>query len=306
MLESYHGSMELRHIRYFVAVAEQLNFHSASKAIHVSQPAISKQIRQLEEEIGAELFLRNRNRISLTVAGKAFLPRAHELLKNAQDAAFEARQAQAGLAGTVSIGFLSPSAFVVLPRLLQQLRAKVPAAKVRLLELSDSSQIAALSNREIDLAIVQTQSHSPEFESLLIAQERLALILSIQHPLARMRVARLERFLGDTLFLPAQEQSAGVREAILTTFVQSGGIPSAVQVVEGIQTAICLTAAGLGIALVPESAKAMHMEGITYRPLRRPTVPVETYGISRRNDTFPLLRVLKSCLNTLRSSLIGN
>jgi DNA-binding transcriptional LysR family regulator len=97
-----------------------------------------------------------------------------------------------------------------------------------------------------------------------------------------MRVARLERFLGDTLFLPAQEQSAGVREAILTTFVQSGGIPSAVQVVEGIQTAICLTAAGLGIALVPESAKAMHMEGITYRPLRRPTVPVETYGIWRR------------------------
>ena len=295
--------MELRHIRYFVAVAEQLNFHSASKAVHVSQPAISKQIRQLEEEIGAELFLRDRNRISLTVAGKAFLSRAYELLKDARDAAFEARQAQAGLAGTVSIGFLSPCAFVVLPRLLQQLRAKVPAAKVRLLELSDPSQIAALSNREIDLAVVQTQNHSPEFESLTVAQERFALALSLQHPLVRARVARLERFLGDTFFLPAQEQSAGLREAIMTNFVKSGGIPSSVQTVEGIQTAMCLTAAGLGLTIVPESAKAMHMDGITYRPLRQPTVPVETYAIWRRNDTFPLLRVLKSSLDIVRGSL---
>ncbi|MDX6459692.1 MAG: hypothetical protein QOE55_3389 [Acidobacteriaceae bacterium] len=287
--------MELRQLHYFVAVAQDLSFRSASRRVHVSQPALSKQVRRLEEELEVRLFRRAHNRISLTEAGQTFRDRAQEMLDASAVAAIEARQTQAGLAGSASIGFVPQSVFVTLPRLLRRFRSKVPKATVKLLEMATSAQILALQEREIDLALVQTTVNVPGLQCEVAATEHLILVLAKAHPLAGVRIAKLDRFMEETVFLPTEKES-GLREAILSSFISAGGVPSRVQVVDTAQTAISLSAAGLGIALVPESSQSMRTKGLVYRQLPKPLVPLHTYAVWRKNDTFPLLGALRACL----------
>ncbi len=289
-------SMELRHVKSFIAVAERLSFRSAAKDLYISQPALSKQVQQLEEEIGVPLFYRKRPHIVLTDAGTAFLDRARELIRASGFAVTEAKQVQAGLAGTVTIGYVAQSAFQTLPDVLKRFRSRVPEATFRIKDLSAPEQMRALADRTIDFALVQTAHQPAGLESVVLARERFAIVHSVKHRLASAPSATLKDFAEDVVFLPLQEDSADLREIILANFSRHGGTPGHVEEVERVQTAICLAAANLGVALIPESAKTMRMQGVRFRGMGRPFVPVETRAVWRRQDRSPLNRLLRSTL----------
>lgn len=293
------ANMELRNVRSFVAIAETLSFRVASKHLRISQPALSKQIKQLESEIGVQLFRRQRPHIFLTSAGEIFLERARSLLLESSAAIAEARQVQTGLAGSITIGFVSPAVFAALPRVIKHFRNSRPDGEIRLRELSASAQMSELRQRGIDFALVQTITDPPEFQSIVVTRERLALAHSIHHPLAGSRSAGLNEFLSDVVFLPENEDMAGIRDIILANFAQYGGTPARFQEIRGVQTAISLASTNLGVALVPESAKSMRIPGVQFRTLRKASLPVETRLVWRRGDRSPAVLQLRSALQAI-------
>jgi DNA-binding transcriptional LysR family regulator len=149
--------MELRHLRYFVAVAEQLHFRHAAEIVHVAQPALSQQIRQLEEEIGATLFERSRHKVCLTPAGKAFYENAQRILQQADQAVVKARKVESGDAGTIRIGFVSTAAIRVLPDAMKKLQRQVPSAEVEISKLAAGEQIDGLYREQLDIGFVHAK-----------------------------------------------------------------------------------------------------------------------------------------------------
>lgn len=288
--------MELRNVKSFLAVAKHLSFRAAAKELYLSQPALTKQVQQLEAEVGVPLFIRQRPHIVLTDAGKAFLERGKELIRATNFAIEEAKQVQAGLAGTVSIGFVAQSAFSVLPDILQRFRNHLPTASFKLREMPAADLMKALAERGVDFALIQSASVPTGFDSSVLLRERFAIVHSLKHRLAHVPSATLRDFAEDTVFLPLRDESADLRETILANFSQHGSTPGRIEEVERVQTAICLAAADLGIALIPESAKAMRMQGVRFRSLKRPFIPVETRAVWRKKDRSVLVNALKGVL----------
>ena len=144
--------MELRHLRYFIAVAEELHFRRAAERLHMSQPPLSQQIRQLEEEIGAQLLLRNQRKVELTAAGAAFLVRAREILDAVEDAAREARRVQRGEVGRLAVGFVGSAMYSFVPELLRAFREQAPDIGLRLHELGTTEQLRQLDDGRLDVA----------------------------------------------------------------------------------------------------------------------------------------------------------
>ncbi|MFT4113943.1 LysR family transcriptional regulator [Silvibacterium sp.] len=286
--------MDERNLRSFVAAAETLNFRAAARKVHLSQPALSKQIRQLEDETELMLFTREHARVRLTPAGAALLERARELLRAASAAVLEARQVQEGLQHPVTIGFVAQAAFEALPSLVERCRRAAPEAMLQYREMSSRAQFAALRERTIDVGLVQVGTAPAEFASAVVARERFALVHSTRHRLGRAATVSLKDFHDEMLFLPEPEESPGIREVILANFARHGGAPTRFQAVERVQTAVCLAAAGLGIALVPESARAMRLKGAKFRRLQRPVLPVETRVVWRRGERAPVLVALQA------------
>lgn len=288
------GMMDERNLRSFVAAADTLNFRAAARKVHVSQPALSKQIRQLEDETGLLLFTREHARVQLTPAGAALLERARELLRAASAAVLEARQVQEGLQHPVTIGFVPQAAFDTLPALVERCRRTAPEAQLAYRELSSRAQLTALRERAIDVGLVQMASVPAEFASAVVARERFALVHATRHRLGRAATVSLKDFHDDLVFLPEPEESPGIREIILANFARQGSAPARIQTVERLQTAMCLAAAGLGIALVPESARAMRLKGAKFRRLQRPVIPIETRVVWRRAERAPALLALQT------------
>jgi DNA-binding transcriptional LysR family regulator len=189
-------------------------------------------VQQLEAEIGVPLFIRQRPHIVLTEAGTAFLERAKELIRASHFAMEEAEQVEAGLAGAVTVGFVSQIVFETLPKILKKFRARVPSASFKLRELSAAEQIAALEERTIDFALIQSASSPKGFESAVLLRERFAIVHSLQHRLAKESTAGLKDFSEDVLFLPHRDESANLRETILANFARHGGPPARIEEVE--------------------------------------------------------------------------
>lgn len=165
--------MELRHLRYFVAVAEELNFRRAAEVVRIAQPALSQQIKQLEDEIGVALFARNHHKVELTAAGKVFYARAQTILKEARQAVAAVRAVEQGEAGTIRIGFVSSAAISVLPSLLDFLRTELPLAEVELKELAPGEQIDALYHEKLDVGLFHAELKDALFETSIVSCERL-------------------------------------------------------------------------------------------------------------------------------------
>jgi DNA-binding transcriptional LysR family regulator len=165
--------MELRHIRYFVAAAETLSFRQASKQLHVSQPSLSVQIKQLEDELGVPLFRRSKRRVEITRAGEAFLSGAREILLRLKQASAAALHAESGEAGTIRLGFIPSASFVILPRLLEKIRRTLPLVNVDLREGPEAQQIPAIRSGAVDISIGPFGRSYDGIESMLLIRSAL-------------------------------------------------------------------------------------------------------------------------------------
>src|SRR5215471_8327654 len=280
--------MELRHVRYFLAVAEELHFGRAAARVHVAQPALSRQIRGLEVEMGLTLFERDRRRVALTAAGTAFLDQAKSLLEHVDRAVEAARGAARGELGLLRIGYVPAVAGTGLPEIVRSFRKRFPGVDVRLQEMNPAMQIEAVLGNRVDVGFVRGPTHEPAVAVQTVLAEPLVAALPGGHPLGRHKRIGLAMLAGEPFVLQARSRGPGSHDQILAICRAAGFSPRVVQ--EGSQAEVAsLVASGAGVALVPASLQAIRRAGVLYRPLHeRPMTRLDM--VWRKDAALPVLR----------------
>lgn len=262
--------MELRHLRYFVAVAEELHFTRAALRLHIGQPPLSQQIQALEAELGVRLLRRHQRKVELTEAGRQFLSRAQRILADAELAAAEARRAARGEIGELSIGFtsslpLSP----ILHAGLHDYRLRFPEVGLKLREMFTTDQYQALQQRRLDIGFVRFNGLEPMADIAVVVLQRDALrvVISAEHPLAGLPALRLEQLRGESLIGYPQEAGTGLNTVLRELASRQGMDWRPRQEAGEAITQIGLVAAGLGIAILPSPLECVRLPGVRYVPL---------------------------------------
>lgn len=281
--------MELRQIKYFVAVAEERSFGRAAKRLHMSQPPLSTQIKGLEQELGVMLLDRSTRRVELTDSGRAFLLRAREILGAVDEAAAEARGAEQGLRGRLEIGFVSSATLSLLPPALRLFRERFAGVELDLRELSSVEQLEALYEGEIRVGLVRLPLRAPGIEFEHVLAEPLVVALPVGHPLEDCEAVPLEAVAELPLIFFQRGLEPGSHEQIVELLGRVGALPKVAQYSVHLQTVIGLVASGIGIAILAESARRMNREGVVYRPLDTPDA-TSWLGLARlERDESPLV-----------------
>lgn len=249
--------MDFRHLRYFVTLAEQLHMGRAAETLGIAQPALSQQIRALEERLGVMLFLRANRRLTLTQAGTAFLHKARVALQAADDAVLEARRTARGEQGAIAIGHVSSAMFdATLPALLQTFHQRYPAVSLSLQPASVNALLEGLKNQSLDLAIIRAPLGSlPQgLESRLFLRETLKLAIGESHPLAGQKIISLAQLAQERWLVMTDPDGIGLEHTAHELCREAGFMPQAGQRVRDVATLVSLAAAGLGVGVVPASA----------------------------------------------------
>ena len=286
--------IELRHLHYFIAVAEELHFSRAAQRLHISQPPLSQQIRDLEDELGVKLFERTKRQVQLTEAGKAFLERSYGVLAQLEQAIEVTQRIGRGEVGRLAIGFVGSATYTVLPEILSVFREQFPAVELRLHELTTQEQIHALHHKQVDVGIVRSAIVEPGLNVECVLQESLVLALPETHPLSAQTKVSLCALASESFILFPAKMGPVFYEQIINICQQAGFRPKVAQEAVQMQTIIGLVAAGLGIAFVPASLQNFHRSGVIYRPLQEQTPKTGLYLAWRQHDSSPVIRAFLS------------
>ncbi|MEO8484720.1 MAG: LysR family transcriptional regulator [Betaproteobacteria bacterium] len=280
--------MELRHLRYFIAVGDALNFGRAALALHIAQPPLSRAIRALEDELGTPLFDRGARGVTLTGAGAALLPEARRLLRDAEAFRQGARQYAAGEAGTLAIGFVSTAAYNVLPRIVPAFRAQRPGVRLALREATSDVQAPALVSGEIDVGFLIPGPANPVLSYLPLHRESMIAAL----PARRRWPARVpvRSLASEPFILFPRDVAPELHDAIVALCRRAGFVPRIGQEAIQMQTIVSLVAGGMGVSLVPASLEHMRRDGVVYRRLAERSPSVEIGLAWRASDGSPLTR----------------
>ncbi|WP_050029557.1 LysR family transcriptional regulator [Verrucomicrobium sp. BvORR034] len=285
--------MDIRELRSFVTLAEQLHYGRAARLLNLSQPALTKQILRLEEALGSPLFERDRHGTRLSAIGHRFLQGARPILAGFDRLLAQGRKAALGETGSLHVAF-GFHTFELVPHLIVQLREQWPEVEVSLRDLSSAEQIEGLNNGQIDLGFVRLPA-PVQLQTLPVIKDRLALVSSANSPLrenATIADCRNEPFVAIS-----EKRAPGFHHHMLLLCAKHGFHPRIVQEVGEITTALALVRAGLGLAVVPQSTATSEFAGIRFHPLRDKEA-VWTVGAAwRKGDTNP---VLKRFLQLLR------
>jgi DNA-binding transcriptional LysR family regulator len=258
--------MELRQLRYFVIVAEQLHFRHAAEIVRVAQPALSQQIQQLEKEIGVVLLERSRHKVVLTAAGKAFYKYAQGILNQASRAVVQARQVQQGDAGTIRIGFVSTAMISILPEAMKGLQAAIPSVEFELKELGPADQIAALYLDQLDVGFFHaTRLREDALAVVVVAKERIVAAVPTSCELARKGTIEMKDLAPWTAIMPAINSMSGFLENVRMAYQSAGVVPERIHHTGLLQTGLILVGAGMGVSLVPASFKSIRVRGVAYK-----------------------------------------
>jgi DNA-binding transcriptional LysR family regulator len=284
--------LELRRLRYFVAVAETLHFGRAAARLHMSQPPLSRQIQQLELEIGTVLFRRNKRRVELTEAGAHLLVEARRLLADAEMVGERVRKVASGDIGHLALGFISAVDYSVLPALLSAYREAFPGVALDLRELTTDVQQLELSEGRIDAGMLLSPIEDDELATLPLLREPLVVALPASDPLAKARAPFSLAALAPRGFVCFPRLMAPGLHDMIVKFCRSAGFtPRVTQEAIQLQTIVSLVSAGLGVALVPASLRTLQRAGVVYRPVR---------------EVSPLLTVLLAWRRTNRSMSLSH
>jgi DNA-binding transcriptional LysR family regulator len=282
--------VELRQLRYFVAVAEELHFRRAAARLHISQPPVSQQIAALESELGCRLLERSRRRVELTPAGEAFLRDARALLAELDVAVSTARAIDAGQAGVLRVGFVGSALLSIVPDAVQRFRRTRPGVEVELRERSTVEALRALATGVVDLALVRPPIEPDEsLHTELVIRERTIAAIPAGHELARMRRIPLARLAAAPLVLFPRRQAPGFHDLLTGRLAATGTSPHVVQYAPEMLTIIGLVAAGIGVSPVPASVAHLALPGVTYRPLSG-APDTELVAVTRAAEEAPLAR----------------
>jgi DNA-binding transcriptional LysR family regulator len=303
---------DLRQLRYFVAVAEELHFGRAATRLHMTQPPLSQAILALEEALGAPLFLRSRRSVALTPAGQALLPEARRMLDQAAELPELVRRAASGESGRLSLAFVSSADYSVLPPFLRSYRAQFPQVQISLQEATSDVQVDELLHNRVDCGLLIAplpDKARAELDYLKVLDEPL--ILAAPAGLAALATKAESPADGGPVWLKdlpplpliifPRPIAPSLHDAILACFRGAGLAPAIGQQAIQMQTIVSLVSAGMGLALVPQSVSNLRRPGVEYRALRDVSPQVETGLAWRRDNRSP---VLLGFLDLLRKNTI--
>jgi DNA-binding transcriptional LysR family regulator len=290
--------VELRHLRYFLAVAEERSFSRAAERLHIAQPPLSQQIRRLEKDLGFAVFARTSKGVRLTPAGQALLEGARAVLSAVDDARRSAEAAHAGVAGRLSLAFMNSAAYSILPRLLKAYARAHPGVAVDAREMAIADQIDALVDGRIDAGILRPPIDDTRLAAVPLAEEPFVVALPAGHGLSSKPKVRLADLHGEALVGYPRGHVAGFRERIDATLRADGISPRVVQEAIHVHTLCGLVAGGVGAAIVPESARRLAMEDVVFVPLDAPDLRAQTWLAWLANSTMPQLQHLITTATT--------
>jgi DNA-binding transcriptional LysR family regulator len=288
---------ELHHLRYFVAVARELNFRRAAEQLNITQPPLTRQIQLLEHQLGVALLVRTRRTVRLTAAGRAFLPEAQNLLQRAQMAALTARRIGEGSAGSVTMGFVAGASYSVLPPFLSAARTRLPEIDLVLREMNTIEQLEALASRRIDLGLVRPPLDRREVEARCVLREPFALALPSKHRLARQRRFTISDLDGVPFLMYSPSDWQPFYELLAGMFQSHDVRPRVVQYIGSTHAILSLVNAGMGVALVPDSARHLKPDQVSIRPvLLEEGVRAELHLVWRADNDNPALPSLRDLM----------
>jgi LysR family transcriptional regulator, hca operon transcriptional activator len=279
--------MELRHLRYFVALAEHLNFTRAAASLHIAQPALSVQIRNLETEIGAPLLLRDGRGIELTEAGRVFLNQARKTLADAARGITLARQAANGEIGHLSIGYNVPAGFRVFPEVIPAFKKRWPNVRLTFHNLKIAQQLDGLRNDELDLGFVWLPIPTEGFEVQELIKEPLVAVLPTGHRLASAATVAIKDLAREPLILMSPILDPESYAQIQQLFARAGAPMNIAYELENSLSMINFVAMGIGCSLLPDYARNIRQNGVVYKPLRSPNL-VKTLAMIRKKGRSEL------------------
>jgi DNA-binding transcriptional LysR family regulator len=284
--------IDLRRLRYFVAVAEELHFGRAARRLNLSQPPLSVQIRELEREIGAPLFSRTQRRVELTDPGRVLLDEAQRLIAQADAAIERTRRSARGEVGHLSIGFVSTADYSLLPPLVRRFRARNPDVTLNLRELTGDRQLALLASGEVDLGLAIAPPPAAGLNRRPVLREPLIAALPATHRLAARRTLAVRELADEAFILFPRPLAPGLYDLVITHCQRAGFAPRLAQEAIQMQTILGLVAASLGVALVPACMARLRRPDVAYLRLAGATRQVETAAIWRADDQSAALAAL--------------
>ncbi len=291
--------MELRHLRYFVAVAENMHFGHAAQRLHIVQPALSKQIAALERELGVELFTRTKHRIEFTPAGRAFFAEARDILQRADHAANTAKMTASGAIGSLDIGFIGQAMFSFLPPVLREYRRRYPGVRFVLQEMPSAIQTAEIKQGRLDVGFVRPSGHDELIRFITVSREAYIVGLAEDHPLAAKDVVDLADCAEETFVLVSRTAAPISFDQELAVCQSYGFTPQVIEEGSTPAARFGMVSAGVGVTIVPESSIRVPWQGVVFRPLTKRDVEVELAFAYRATNESAALLSFKETLEEL-------
>jgi len=299
--------MELRYLLYFATVAEQQSFTRAAKKLRIAQPAISQQIKKLEEELEVNLLVRTKRSVKLTAAGQAFLREANDILNRVEQSRVEARRAAQGETGTLSIGFFSAGSSLFLPELIHAYGTQYPAVRIHLYEQTVSQQLEALGLGRIDVGFTQPlpKAQAGRFVQERVYRDCIVAVLSDRHALARFRTISLEKLANENWVLLSRSTAPEMVDGFTLLCTNAGFSPRVITEPARMQTVLIMVASGIGVSLAPSCVRSFHQPGVAFISIQ--PAPPSLDLIAARPDGEPpptvaaFLHMLRQQLPRIRS-----
>ncbi len=290
--------MELRHLRYFVAVAETRHFGKAAERLHMAQPPLSQAIRQLETDMEVGLFTRTTRRVELTAAGEAFYTDALRVLEAVEDGVDRARRIAAGLNGRLRLGVTGLASYRQLPELAWTVDRELPGVELDVhSEMLTPAQEDAIADQRLDAGLLRPPVRRDDIAYRVLAREPLLAVLPTGHPLEGAAEVQLAELRDEAFVLYSAESRSVVNDAVVRTCLAAGFTPRREHDVTETSTLLALVAAGLGVALAPDSVRAMPLDGVVFRPVLG-AEQLEVALAWRRDAQHPTVRNLVEVLQT--------
>lgn len=284
--------MELRHLRYFIAVAEELHFGRAAQRLGISQPPLSQQIKALETSVGVRLLNRSKHKVTLTAAGAAALIEAYRLIEQADHLRAIARQANAGVVHRLAIGCVSSALFDVLPPILKRLHAQHPEIGLSVQDQETNEAVPSMLEEKLDLAFVRIEKVAAPLAARLIMRDHFITALPSLHPLARRKTIPTASLVDEPLIVYTRRSDPRTHDRIIAGCLKEGFRPNVVYQSPSIQSQIGMVACGLGIAIVPKLVRRWRIPGVVYRPLETPIEAASVYVVWNRRRLSQAVQLL--------------
>ena len=298
--------IDIRQLRYFQAVAEELHFGRAAARLAIAQPALSRQVQQLEETLGTPLLRRTQRRVELLPAGALLLERSRAIQHELERAVADTRRTGAGELGRLALGFIHSSTYGLLPSIIRRFRQQHSGIELELLELPITAQHAALVRGTIDLGLLRVQAAPPELEVLAVMPDPFLLALPTRHALAGRTRVHLKSVAGDPFVMFPRDEAPLLHAGVQALCAQAGFVPQVVQHATQIHTVVGLVGAELGVAVVPATARNLRPRNVRFVQLADKAEPVHVALAWRRGQETPAIlafrRVTQDVVAALRRS----